>query len=421
MLKSYNNKKLTSLFRKADTIGDNKAGFFWNTLGSCMTAANSVLLMLAVSRTASLGTVGEFSLALTTSQMLYVVALFGINDFQMTDFNHEYSFRCYSKAKFISSILAVACCVLVILLFGFSGEKAWLTLLMTAFMLVNSVGELFQSLYFQNSRVDLAGKSLFFRYLISTVAFCVAVFSGVDLLIACLLMIIANMIATWFWCIRIYPMFVNDPKEASEDVKQLLKWNFPLFLSVLGSLIVINAPKYIINFVASDEIQGIFGILYMPTSVINLVGLFIYKPCLEQYAAAIRAEDGSFQKLLSSHSILICAFSVFCAILMLLLGPFILQLLFGLDLGIYRMEMALFMLAGGMMAMNQLLYYLLVILRKQKQILCCYGIAMIAAIIPGLWAIPRYGVRGALLSFAGAQLLLLLTYGAVLLRERNDS
>ena len=173
-----------------------RSGVIWNTLGSGMMAANSVLILMAVSRTADLDTVGDFSISLTTSQLLYVVALFSVNDFQMTDYDHENSFHTYFRAKAITSLLCVVCCAARIFLLGFSASKASFIVLLTAFMLVNSLGELYQSQFFQYNRVDLAGKAQFFRYLFSTACFLLGMILGCSIAISCLLMITAGILAT---------------------------------------------------------------------------------------------------------------------------------------------------------------------------------------------------------------------------------
>lgn len=63
-----------------------KKGVIWNTLGSGMFAANSVLLLLIVSRVFGVAAAGDFGIVFTTAQILYIIGLFGINHFQMTDY-----------------------------------------------------------------------------------------------------------------------------------------------------------------------------------------------------------------------------------------------------------------------------------------------------------------------------------------------
>lgn len=59
----------------------NKKGVIWNTLGSGVFAANSILLLLIVSRVFGVAAAGDFGIAFTTAQILYIIGLFGINHF----------------------------------------------------------------------------------------------------------------------------------------------------------------------------------------------------------------------------------------------------------------------------------------------------------------------------------------------------
>ncbi len=74
-------------------MSESRKGVIWNTLGSGMFAANSVLLLLIVSRVFGVAAAGDFGIAFTTAQILYIIGLFGINHFQMTDYAGQYSFE----------------------------------------------------------------------------------------------------------------------------------------------------------------------------------------------------------------------------------------------------------------------------------------------------------------------------------------
>lgn len=61
----------------------------WNTLGSTMYGANSFIMLALVSRIGTVEQAGYFSIAFTTAQILYIVGLFGVNTYQMTDYGRN--------------------------------------------------------------------------------------------------------------------------------------------------------------------------------------------------------------------------------------------------------------------------------------------------------------------------------------------
>ena len=94
-------------------MSESRKGVIWNTLGSGMFAANSVLLLLIVSRVFGVAAAGDFGIAFTTAQILYIIGLFGINHFQMTDYAGQYSFGAYRAAKWITTAAMLAGCFLL--------------------------------------------------------------------------------------------------------------------------------------------------------------------------------------------------------------------------------------------------------------------------------------------------------------------
>ena len=391
------------------------SGVLWFTVGNSMQAGTTVLMTMLTGYVLDLASVGIFSFALMASQLLYTVGLFGANDLQMTDYDHRYRFGDYFKVKVVSTLAAMLICFILPGLLGLHGRKMACLFLLTTYMLINSAAELYQSMLFQAQRLDLSGKMLFFRMAVSLAGFAVVILIKRSLLQACAVLLLVNFAATCFsvrrWCgaYRDSPCILRDGKE-----KELFIESFPLCLSVLGFLLNINAPKFLINYFLTDEIQGIYTILFMPVYAVNLISQFIFKPYLIKYARNLEKQDGSFEKLLLSQTLFIGLCAVLTAFGMWLLGPWLLKLLFSKDLTAYRGWMGVFMVSGGLMALNQLCYYLLVLLKRQKMILANYSVGIIVSFTAGIAVIPHTGIMGTWLAFTLGQTSLLAGYGMAL-------
>ena len=391
------------------------SGVLWFTVGNSMQAGTTVLMTMLTGYVLDLASVGIFSFALMASQLLYTVGLFGANDLQMTDYDHRYRFGDYFKVKVVSTLAAMLICFILPGLLGLHGRKMACLFLLTTYMLINSAAELYQSMLFQAQRLDLSGKMLFFRMTVSLAGFAVVILIKRSLLQACAVLLLVNFAATCFyvrrWCgaYRDSPCILRDGKE-----KELFIESFPLCLSVLGFLLNINAPKFLINYFLTDEIQGIYTILFMPVYAVNLISQFIFKPYLIKYARNLEKQDGSFEKLLLSQTLFIGLCAVTAAFGMWLLGPWLLKLLFSKDLTAYRGWMGVFMVSGGLMALNQLCYYLLVLLKRQKMILANYSVGIIVSFTAGIAVIPHAGIMGTWLAFTLGQTSLLAGYGMAL-------
>lgn len=64
-----------------------------------MYGLNTFLMLALVSRVGSVEEVGAFGIAFTTAQLMYIVGLFGVSHYQMTDYDKTYSFREYGLLR----------------------------------------------------------------------------------------------------------------------------------------------------------------------------------------------------------------------------------------------------------------------------------------------------------------------------------
>ena len=394
-----------------------RAGIFWNMLGSGMVAANSVLMTMTVGHLFVLETVGAFTLALTTAQILYIAALFGTNDLQMTDYGERVSFGTYGIFRCTSMAAACFLSIITVKLLRFGPAAKQYTMLLVFFMVLNAFAELFQSQFFRRDRLDLCGKSLFFRYLLSTAGFAAVLAAGGTISSACLMMIILNLAATWRWDFRIAGSFgagfeewtgeknKEGRKEKNRAVilKQLAFEALPLAASALGYQVIINGPRYMISYFLDEGTQGVYHLLFLPAYVLNLISQFLFKPYLHRYAETMDSDRKAFVKMLRRHLAGLTAGSFLIAGSMYVIGPEVISLFFGQNMRAYRSWQALFAFAGGVLAVNQLFYYLEVIRRRQKIIFLIYLAGGAAMLLTGIVLIPRMAISGAWISFAAGQ------------------
>ena len=389
-------------------------GALWNTLGSAMYGLNSFVMLALVSRVGSVEEAGAFGIAFTTAQSLYIVGLCGVPHYHMTDYDEKYSFSSYAKARVLSSSLMLLCCFFSIAAMGFTGIKRTYTVLLSILMLLNVVGELYQALFFQKNRLDLSGSALFFRTLWSLIVFCIVTIFTKNILFAVIAQITANLVVTMYYSIRVAPQFIIKKSAAEkfgDSALLLLVECFPLAISLFLKNIVINMSKYGIEFTMDDTIQGYYSMIFMPAQVINLCSQFIIKPFLKQYANLIAAKDKkAFFAQLSKHVIVLSALTAFCCVAARLLGVQVLGFIYGKDLSGLEVPLTLVVLGGGLYAICQLFYYILVIMRHQRRILIVYIVSAAVSAVMSLAMISNWGILGAVLAFVVTHVLVLLGY-----------
>lgn len=385
-------------------------GSIWNALGSTMFSANTFALLLLISRFFDVGQVGVFSIAFTTAQMMYLVGLFGANYLQMTDYARQYDFKSYAKVKAISTGVALVCCAVSVWALGFSYEKALLTWVLTLYMLLHSTAELYQSLMFQNDRLDLAGQSLFFRTLISLICFAAMLFFTRDVLLSSVVMLVVGIVALWIWSVRPSRPYIKAEKKLSTaNVPALLRECVPMFGGSLLMNIILNIPRYAIDSFYTDDTQGIFGMIFILVQVITLMSSFIFKPILKKISEAV-GNALALRRIMLQQAAIVLIITLVCAAGAWIAGPELLGIIYGVDLTAQRLPLASMILGGGILAYCQLLYYIMVVMRRQRQIFASCIVTTLAAVLCSVVMVQRWGIMGAIGAFVATHLVLLVLY-----------
>ena len=154
----------------------------------------------------------------------------------------------------------------------------------------------------------------------------------------------------------------------------------------------------------SATVSGYYSTIFIPTSVINLMANFVIRPVLtgmsEQYNAGRTAE---LKKTIRSIGALILVLTVIGMFAAWLIGIPCLSLLVGSEAGAelsaYKTALVIVIAGGGLYAVLNLLYYVLVIISRQKEMFLAYaGGAVLAFAISGVF-VRNWGVNGAAVSY----------------------
>jgi O-antigen/teichoic acid export membrane protein len=391
----------------------------WNAVGSALFAANTLVMVVVVSRTSSVATVGCFGIALAVAQLLYLVGLFGVNLFQMTDYKRQYAFADYAKARLFTCLLMALACAPLVAWGAAESEKALFTALLTAFFVTHAFGDLYQSLLFREYRLDLSGRALAFRVGLALLAFVVAEALTASVGLALAASTLASLLGIWLWGARWARPFHRGGAARGDRTgaaRALLKECLPLFVASFLVLLVFNAPRYGIDYLMDDVAQGYFSMIVLPALVINLISQFVFNPALSSIARALQdADRRGFYRLVAQKAAVVVVMTAVVALAMPPLGIPLLTLLYAVDLGGLSLEASLLIVGGGLFALNQLLYSVLVIMRRQRGILLAYSIGAAAAAAITVFSISGLGLMGACAAFALSQVPVLILFGLMLL------
>lgn len=385
-----------------------KAAFIWNILGSIAVAASSLLLLMFAGRAQGESAAGVFSIALAISQLFSTIGLFEMRNFQSSDLKEKYAFSDYFTFRIFACLVMMILSTGYIILKGYAGIEFKILFSMCIYKMMDSFVDVCYGMLQQKNKLEIAGKSLFLRTTICTLLFIVLVYRFDDLFMP---MVVLNGV-TLVW-ITVYDFYYTRKYEKKwitfnfQNMKLLFIECLPLCICSFLSIYLINSPKYAIQSFASKELQGIFGYVFMPTSVINLFSIFILRPIIGDLSIAwTTGNKKRFISFIKMIVIWIVVLTIGALIGGYFLGIPVLSILYSTDLSSYRNELMIILIGGGFSALTTAFYYILTVMRMQNRVLFTYGIVYVISLFVVKDLAIRMNLVGASLGYAIMMLLL---------------
>ncbi len=379
----------------------NGNGYIWNAMAGVMNAAEAVILSMVVTRTNGLADAGILSIAFAVGNLMMAVGKFGVRNYQVTDLKGTFSFSDYFYAR-IATVGLMAVFSMAYLWYcvqekGYYVSKTAVILAICFIYATESIEDVFWGLYQQKQALDTGAQLFIIRWAAILSVFILVLVKNQNLCLASVCGAITGAVVCLFCQVCVFHRFSEKMgRMRPMVVYQLLKQCFPLFAVSFLSFYVINAPKYAIDRYLSEEVQACYGFIAMPVFVIGLLNSFTYQPTLVQLALEWKeGRSGSFRKRTQRQCLILAGLTLICLTGAFFFGVPVLSLLYGTDLGDYKIQMLILLFGGGIYALAGYLCVVLTIMRKQRMIM--YGYAAVAAIAAGFsnLVVRRYAVTGA--------------------------
>lgn len=396
-------------FLENPSFGDRKKdSFIWNMGGGLLSAFQSVIYLVFVSRILGLEESGILSIAFANANLFANIGRYGVRNFQVTDTENRYSFSEYMGLRVLTSIIMVITFTIYLLYTGitrdYTTEKLVIILALCLSKLLDSFEDVYYG-YLQNiDRLDIGAKILTLRLLVVYISFVLILVFNKDLIIAitgstilsALVVIISlRSIKQDGFCPSWSFSLINK-----ENIKQILKSCFPLFLGTFLAFYIGNAPKYAIDSLMDEETQACFAFISMPVFVINLLNSFVFQPILNKLA--VEWNTKKYKEFIHNfilENIIILVITVVVVIGGKLIGIWALEIIYNTPLKIYENEFIYLLVGGGFLAYSGFYVSILTVMRKQKITIYAYMIVSILAYIGSPILVNNYNTLGASLLY----------------------
>lgn len=380
---------------------DVKADYFWYAMGSGLFALSTLLMTIVVSRTVGEKVGGMFSIGLSLAQIFMTIVNYEVRVYQVTDIENEFNFSEYFTFRIVMCVLSYMIVIAYVVIGRYSVLKMAVVLLLCMYKILEGLADVFEGQYQKSNRIDIAGKSIFFRTLVSVLGMMGTLVLTHNIILALLVMIGMEIICLTM--LDMLPIKEYVSVQIIPNVKTVLKLATtcgPLALSSFIQTYIINCSKIAIDNTMTDEYQLYYSAVFMPNMVINLFTGIIFKPMQTSMAVAYNKGDSKrFHGVVYKVIGIIVAFTVICIAGAYVLGIPVLSFLYGVSLIPYKNVLLMLLLAGGIHAINTILYYVLTIMRKQKVVAVIYIFTAVVALLSVESITRARGLQGAALGY----------------------
>ena len=316
--------------------------FIWNSLGTGINSFNSLFFLIIVTRVNDIQTAGIFSIAYATATILYTLAMYSGRLCQVTDIKNKIKDKDYIATRLLTCIIMFIMAAVFLIIKQYSGFKTTIFALLAVFKGLEAFSDILYGVMQKNYLLYKSGQSLTLKGFIGIFAFLVIDLITRDLRLACLAVIVVNLII-----LIIYDYFIiskklinTEDKINKNNVLSILKSEFFVFVNSFAGIYILNAPKYAIDNFLTEDIQAIYGYIMMPATVMTLFTQFIVMPFLGNLKDMYEKKQlKEMEKVTFKIKLIVIAFGAFSVLAAFLLGPEFLGLIYGIDLTAYRMNL----------------------------------------------------------------------------------
>ncbi|MBR3152585.1 MAG: hypothetical protein IKF52_03155 [Clostridia bacterium] len=407
-----------------------RRNFIWNTLGTGLNAFNSLFFMIIATRINGVDKAGIFTIAFSTACILYAVGLYAGRVFHVTELNKSISDKDFIVNRLLTTLIMIVCLIVFCIVRKYNFEKSIIFLLLTIYKALEAFSDVIYGVLQKKENLDIVGKSLFYKSIVSVLLFLVVDWITKDLILSLICMIVFCVLIIIFYDFKKANKYINYKIKLNiNNVFIILKTGFFTFaISFLG-MYILNAPKYAIDIYLSDDFQTVFGIIVMPATIVGLVAQFLIHPYLTQILELYESSKiKELKKLLLKLISVVVSFGIFASVLGYLIGTQVLGIIYGLDLSEYKIKLMIIILSATCYTIVAIYSSVLTTVRQTlSQFIIYVTIAVITCILSNILT-KHWKIDGAVIAYLFTMLFCAIIYtiytnlklNSILKRKKNE-
>lgn len=389
-----------------------KKNVVWNMIGATANAFNSFLFTIIVTRINGLNDAGIFTYAFATACLLYVIGIYEGRAFQVTDISDKYTDSDYIYNRIFTCIIMIFVAVVFCIIRGYDLYKSSIIILLSIFKCIESFSEIIYGVIQKNHRLYQTGISLTIKAFCDVLIFIVVDFITKNLILSCISIILVNIVVLIIYDYKnMRKCKMKKSKYSNTKNLGLIKAGFFTFIFTFLGLYLVNASRYSIDSLLTNDFQTIFGIIIMPATFMSLLAQYIISPVLTKIATTIKEQSyQNLRNIVITLSGLILGTGLIILIVAYLLESPVLSFIYGVDLSAYLLDMIVIVFGSIAYSLVSILSAILISLRKTRGQAVIYGIVSIFTCVFSYIMVKNFNINGASFAYCITMIILSICF-----------
>jgi O-antigen/teichoic acid export membrane protein len=380
--------------------------FSWTMAGNAVYAASQWAAIVVLAQLESPAVVGQYALGLAISAPVVILANLALRQVLATDTRREYLFGHYRGLRVVTSAAAVVAIAAILGAGGYDWATVGVVMAVGLSKALDGVSDIFWGLDQLHERMDLIGKSLIVRNLLSIAVLAGGVVVTGSLFVGALLSAGASAAVLLVYDVPAAARIsrprageTGDEIDARWDrtaISRLARRALPLGLASSLVAFSVYVPRYFVDQSFGTRAFGIFSaIAYLglvTDTAVQALGQSVTSRFARYYAAGdLRSYVGLLLKLLA----IVVVLGVAGVVGALVLGEWGLNLLYGAAYAERTDVLVWAMVAAGIQYVASCLNYALMATRSFQRFLLPYSLVAVTAVVSSWLLVPTKGLVGA--------------------------
>ena len=377
-----------------------KKNTIWNIVGTGINAFASLIFMIIVTRINDVNEAGIFSFAFAVATLFNVIGTYAGRIYQVTE-RKNISNKDFFINRTISCLIMYIAAIIFVTIRSYELEKIIIIMLLCFWKMLEAFCDVIYAFLQKNDELYKVGISLTLKNIIGLAVFLIVEIVTKNLIISIISFIIIFIIITITYdLIQSKIKKQLKGKTSKNNVVNIFKSGFPTFCVTFLNIYIINASKYAIDSIMTDNYQTIFGIIVMPATMMILIAQFMVHPFLNSITEYIKNIDyKSLNKFLVKITLLLVVISIAAVIFCYFIGIYILEFIYGISLIDYNICLSIILIGALFSALTAVITTILIAMRHTVVQMVVYIVMSIIAFITSNILVSKFEIMGASINY----------------------